>query len=88
MAFADTVASVLADIDSQQEASIAQLYKQLKNAIAVARASGLAMVSYTLPSGVSRQLEITEATAALKALSDLLATEQGGVVFQPAEFRR
>lgn len=87
MAFSDSVATVLADIDGQQEATIAQLYKQLKNAVAVARASGLALVTYTLPTGVSRTIEVESAVAQLKVLSELLAVEQGGVVFQPAEFR-
>ena len=53
----------------------------------MARANGLAVVEYTLPSGVSRTIEIAGAVMELKALADLISADEGDVIFQTVEFR-
>ena len=85
MALADDVQTALNDIESCPEASIRQLYKQLKNAWALAHARGLAVVTYNLPTGVSRTIGLDAALRALETMQRMIGSDEGGIVFQTAE---
>ncbi|MBN8524601.1 MAG: hypothetical protein J0M02_04615 [Planctomycetes bacterium] len=85
MALSDAALTALSDPDATPDVTARQLYKQIKAAWLVAHASGLAIVTYTLPTGVSRTISIAEAITATKALRDLVAFDDGDVVFQTAE---
>jgi hypothetical protein len=85
MALAASVATVLDDIRAMDEVAIRDLYKQLKGAWAIAHASGLATVTWTLPTGITRTIAVPEALQALTALQALIGADEGGIVFQTAE---
>lgn len=85
MALAASVATVLEDIRAMDEVAIRDLYKQMKGAWAIAHASGLASVSWTLPTGVTRTIGLAEALQAIKALQELIAADEGSFVAQKAE---
>ncbi len=87
MALTTAVATVLADIGTMEDVAIRDLYKQMKAAWAVAHASGLSTVSYSLPTGVTRSIGVAEALQAIKTLQELCAADEGGVVFQTAELQ-
>jgi hypothetical protein len=85
MALADDVLAAINDVESCPEASIRQLYKQLKNAWVLAHAKGLAVVTYTLPTGISRTIAVDAALRAMQMMQDMIAADEGGVVFQAGE---
>jgi hypothetical protein len=85
MALSDSARTALNDVAAMDEVSIRDLYKQLKAGWLVAHASGLAVVTWTLPTGVSRTLGLAEAMSALQALQAMIGQDEGGIVFQTAE---
>jgi phage tail protein X len=78
MALADKVALIQADLAALSGAvTYRNLVDQLKAAIAVAQANGLAAVSVTLPTGTA--LSYPTLNVALMALEEMAAAEEGGM---------
>jgi hypothetical protein len=81
MALADKVALLQADFTALSGAvTYRNLVDQLKAAIAVAQANGLAAVSVTLPTGTALSYpSVIVALQALEKLEEMAATEEGGM---------
>jgi hypothetical protein len=85
MTLSASVTTVLNDLAQMDDVAIRDLYKQMKAAWLVAHANGLAVVTWTLPTGVSRSISTTDALAALRTLQELMAADEGSFIAQPAE---
>jgi hypothetical protein len=81
MALADKVALIQADLAALSGAvTYRNLVDQLKAAIAVAQANGLAAVSVTLPTGTALSYPtLNVALMALEKLEEMAAAEEGGM---------
>jgi hypothetical protein len=81
MPLADSFDAVRQDLNRLDGAvTYRQLADQLKAAIAVARANGLALVSYSDPTGLTTTKELATAAADL-AFYERMAADEAGVFF-------